>query len=198
MSFSKSLLYLCVSVLVLVLVVPLFLPGGLRVERTVVVNASEAEVFEMIADLERHPEWHPWDIKDSMPRIVYGEKRYGVDASYFWIGGRDNHGMLKWTVVDADRHLIDGVLDLSSLGESEISFRFAPVSRGVVVREEFRKVSGHNLLMRYLKPLYRARVADQLESNLARLKRVAEAAHAASFESPDEISVHAAGDAPAP
>ncbi len=194
MTYSKSILYTGLTVLILVLIVPLFLPGVLRVERSVLIHASEGEVFEMVADLERHPEWHPWDIKDSLPRIVFGEKRYGVDASYFWIGGRDNHGTLKWTAVDAAKHRIDGVLDLSSLGESEIIFRFATVGEGVEVREEFRKTSGHNLLMRYLKPLYRARVAEQLTSNLGRLKRVAEALNTVGEETPEDISANASGD----
>jgi hypothetical protein len=131
-----------------------------------------------------------------MPRLVFGEKRYGAEASYFWIGNRDNHGMLKWISAtrsrESGRH-IEGMLNLSSLGESEISFRFTPRGEGVEVREEFRKVSGHKLMMRYLKPLYRARVARQLEENLSRLKRVAEIQNAAEADSEDTSATAATG-----
>jgi uncharacterized membrane protein len=177
LKYSKGLFWTLIVVVVLILLVPLFFSGGLRVERAVFIEAPAERVYDLVADLERHPEWHPWDITDSMPRLVFGEKRYGADASYFWIGNRDNHGMLKW--ISAPRssesgRSLEGVLDLSSLGESEISFRFTPSNGGVEVREEFRKVSGHNLKMRYLRPIYRARVAEQLEGNLSRLKRAAE------------------------
>jgi uncharacterized membrane protein len=195
LKFSKGLFWTLIALLVLVLLVPLFFPGGLRVERGVFVEAPADRVFDLVADLERHPQWHPWDIKDSMPRLVFGEKRYGAEASYFWIGNRDNHGMLKWISAtpsgSSDGRLV-GMLNLSSLGESEISFRFAPRDGGVEVHEEFRKVSGHNLMMRYLKPLYRARVAEQLEGNLARLKRVAEA------EEPEAEDASAIADTSAP
>lgn len=174
MKFPKSLFFAFIGLLLLALLAPLFFSGGLRVERVVFVNAPVQRVFNLVADLERHPLWHPWDIRDSMPRLVYGEIRHGVDASYFWIGGRDNHGMLKWTLVEEEPHHIEGILNLSSLGESGIDFRFRPNPQGVEVREVFHKDSGHNFLMRYLKPLYRARVAEQLEGNLARLKRAAE------------------------
>jgi uncharacterized membrane protein len=177
LKYPKGLFWTLLAVVVLILLVPLFFSGGLRVERGVFIEAPVDRVYDLVADLERHPEWHPWDITDSMPRLVFGEKRYGAEASYFWIGNRDNHGMLKWitaTRSSESGRRIEGVLDLSSLGESEISFRFTPGTGGVEVREEFRKVSGHNLMMRYLRPLYRVRVAEQLEGNLSRLKRAAE------------------------
>lgn len=158
----------------LALAVPLFPDADLTVEKTVVVQASEDTVWELVVDLERHPDWHPWDLADSSPRLVFGQTRRGLDASYFWIGARDNHGMLRYTRVDERRREVEGILDLASLGASRIEFRFTPVEAGVKVTEIFNRPAGLNLFKRSLHPLYRAKVERQLGGNLARLKAAAE------------------------
>jgi hypothetical protein len=156
------------------LVAPFFMASELTVSRRVAIAALPRDAWNLVADLERHPAWHPWDLSDPNPRLVFGETRYGASASYFWIGARDNHGMLKFERVDERAREIDGILDLSSVGAAHLSFRFDPRDGGVVVTETFRQSSGRNVFRRYLHPVYRAAAARQLEANLARLKQVAE------------------------
>jgi len=157
-----------------VLAVPFFLSPELVVSRTVSIKSSPADAWDLVVNLERHTAWHPWDIADSFPRLVFGETRHGADASYFWIGTRGNHGMLKFERVDRKSRTIEGILDISSLGESRIAFRFVPHGDGVQVTETFRKHTGRNIFRRYLHPVYRSVAARQLEGNLDRLKRAAE------------------------
>lgn len=164
--------------MLLLFIVPLFLSPELVVEERVAVNAPPDTVWELVVDLERHALWHPWGLVDDAPRLVYGQTRRGLDASCFWIGARDNHGMLRYTRVDERRREIDGLLDLSSLGESRIAFRLTPREGGVEVTETFRRSAGLNVFRRWLHPVSRAKVARHLSENLSRLKAVAESAAA--------------------
>jgi hypothetical protein len=146
----------------------------LSVSRSIEITAKPRTAWELVVDLERHPEWHPWDISDSNPQLVFGENRYGTQASYFWIGARGNHGTLKFVRVDEKAHTVDGILDISSLGQSRIFFQFQNRGAGVEVTETFSKHTGRNLFRRYLHPFYRAAAASQIEGNLSRLKLTAE------------------------
>jgi hypothetical protein len=171
---ARTLASLGAAVVIAIVVIPFFLSPELVVSRTVSIKSSPADAWDLVVNLERHPAWHPWDIADSFPRLVFGETRHGAEASYFWIGSRGNHGMLKFERVNLKERTIDGVLDMSSLGESRIAFRFVPGDNGVQVTETFRKHTGRNIFRRYLHPVYRSVAGRQLEGNLARLKQAAE------------------------
>lgn len=171
---ARTLASLGAAVVVAIVVIPFFLSSELVVSRTVLIKSSPADAWDLVVNLERHPAWHPWDIADSFPRLVFGETRHGAEASYFWIGSRGNHGMLKFEEVNLKERTIVGVLDMSSLGESRIAFRFVPSGNGVQVTEIFRKHTGRNIFRRYLHPVYRTMAGRQLEGNLARLKQAAE------------------------
>jgi hypothetical protein len=174
MKSGGTWIILAASLFVILFVTPLFMSPEFKVERSVTINAPLEKVFAMVEDLERHPEWHPWDFKDPYPRVVYGETRRGMGATYFWIGNRDNHGTLTFTHVDSHGFDIVGRLELSTLGESRVEFRFLALDSGTQVQKTFRKHTGRNLFKRYLHPVYRAASAAQLEASLARLKLAAE------------------------
>lgn len=164
------------------LAAPLFLPDGFSVTRSIGIDAPAGTAWELIVDLERHAEWHPWDFADPSPRLIFGENRRGEGASYFWIGSYGNHGTLTYRRVDERERRAEASLDLPVLGEARLSFHVAPRGDGADVTEVLRTRSGGHFFRRYLHPVYRAAAARRLEDHLARLKRAAEAAPARPTE----------------
>jgi uncharacterized protein YndB with AHSA1/START domain len=72
-----------------VLVLAVRKPNAFRVERTIVIDAPPAKVFEFLDDPRRQSEWSPWDKKDSSMRKIYSGAPKGVGAIYEWDGDRN-------------------------------------------------------------------------------------------------------------
>lgn len=73
-------------------------PGELTVSRTVVVEATPADVRPFANDLKRWNEWSPWDKIDPDQKVAYSEPTAGEGAWYTW-DGNDDVGKGKMTVV---------------------------------------------------------------------------------------------------
>jgi uncharacterized protein YndB with AHSA1/START domain len=78
-------------VVVLVIVVALCVtasrkPDAFRVERSIVIKATSARVFDLIDDFHNFGTWSPWDTLDpKMSRSITGAAR-GKGAAYEWSG----------------------------------------------------------------------------------------------------------------
>ncbi len=80
-------------IIVILIIVSFFLPAKVHVERSLTMNASAEQVYDMVADLERWPEWMAWIERDPNMKFTYGEKTMGEGASYSW-SGADGDGTL--------------------------------------------------------------------------------------------------------
>ncbi len=89
----KKLLLIALSLIVLLVaafvLVGLFLPKDYDVSRTAVINATPEEIHALVGDLERWPEFMPWEEGDPTieTKIV---KSTGADASQTWTGNSGN------------------------------------------------------------------------------------------------------------
>src|SRR6266478_2042707 len=81
----KAILYIIGSLVVLVLVVGLFLPSNVHVERTKVLKSPPEAVFNQINDLKNWDNWMPWNKMDKNIQVTWnGDKTSGEGASYSW------------------------------------------------------------------------------------------------------------------
>jgi uncharacterized protein YndB with AHSA1/START domain len=75
-------------------------PSELRVERSAMIQAPPALVFENLDDFRRWVAWSPWEKRDAAMERRYEGPRTGPGASYYW-RGNDEVGEGRMTVIDA-------------------------------------------------------------------------------------------------
>lgn len=83
------------------------------VERSAVINAEAATVFDLINDFHRWTTWSPWEGVDPAMQRTYSGPESGVGASYAWSGNKKaGSGSMKITESVPGSRV---VLDLSFL-----------------------------------------------------------------------------------
>ncbi len=120
------------------------------VERSAVIDAPPAAIYERLVDFHRWPAWSPWYDLDPEMHKEFGGAESGVGATYAWKGSRKvGQGSMEITSVEADRR-VD--LDLHFLkpfaSENTTTFLLEPVEGGT--RVTWRMVAPQPLLMKLL------------------------------------------------
>lgn len=105
----KKLLFVVLAAIVFLLVVGLFLPTTYYVERSVVINASPAQIHTYVNDLKRWEEWEPWGETDPSVKVVPGLTSVGVGASQSW-ESENGDGQLTFTASDPNKGVNYSVL----------------------------------------------------------------------------------------
>ncbi len=83
-----------------IVVLGLALSSDYNVKRSIEVNASPAEIHEIVGDLNQWSKWTPWQKNNPDTKIEVSEISTGVGASQKWIGGKS--GQLDITRSDID------------------------------------------------------------------------------------------------
>lgn len=103
-------------------------PDVARIERSVKVAATPADVFPFANDMDRWMLWNPWKDLDPNQTVTFSESRAGVGAWYAWQGNDDvGHGKMtiKESVPDQkvahDLHFIEPFESIAV-----VSFTFTP------------------------------------------------------------------------
>lgn len=86
-------------VMLLLVVVGLILPKDFTVERSIVIDASPAEVHRYVGDLERWADWEPFRDSGEGIEVTLGEQTTGVGASQSWTD-ETGGGRLTFTASD--------------------------------------------------------------------------------------------------
>jgi hypothetical protein len=164
-----------VGLVALVVVVGLFLPSGWSVEREVTVS-NRPEAIRPYLDAPRQwPVWSAWNTTTypDMTSSYEGPER-GPGAAWVWKGESSGNGRLEITRSDAgvvayrlqfeDFAPIDGAMYLETAGES------------TRVRWTMSGDMGGNPLSKYFALFMEGMMSSELETGLAKLKGLAEAA----------------------
>lgn len=77
-----------------VLIVPLFLPGQYRIEKSILVKAPPETCFDLVADLNQYGRWNPWSkMEPGASKKIEGNPKT-VGHKYSWSGGKIGTGSL--------------------------------------------------------------------------------------------------------
>lgn len=75
-------------------------PDTIHVERSVLVNASPADLYPLAHDHKNFQGWSPWADRDPNQKTTYSESSVGVGAVMSW-EGNDQVGKGKMTITEA-------------------------------------------------------------------------------------------------
>lgn len=95
----KTLGFLVLAALALLLIVAATRPDHFRVERSLHVQATPERLFGLINDLKQFNTWNPYEKKDPAIKGRYGARTQGPGASYAWEGEKVGVGSMTITTV---------------------------------------------------------------------------------------------------
>lgn len=174
----KALKIAVVSISVLValgVVVGVFLPSEVHVERTTTIDSPPATVFALVNGFALYNRWSPWFEMDPEARYTFEGPAFGPGAKMSWVS--DNQwvgaGSREITVAVPFEH-VEVQMDFGEEGSAETAFDIERVEDGTRIAWSFKTDFGWNLFDRYQGLFFDSWVGDKYEEGLAGLKKFAE------------------------
>jgi hypothetical protein len=133
MKTLKRVLAGIVAVVILLLVVGYVLPRQAHVERSIVINAPQAKVFDTLNGFKRFNEFSPWAVLDPNTQYRYEGPETGIGAKMSWVSTDSKVGSGTNEIVESTPpEFIRTRLDFG--GQlAEASFKFEPADGGTRV-----------------------------------------------------------------
>lgn len=133
----KILKKIGIALLVIVglyLLISLFLPGTIKVERSITINAPASVVFEQINTLKNWKGWSYWDNIDSAMKSEYSGAESGLTAKHSWESTNENVGKGSLTIVESKPDsLVVTELSFEGMGTSIGGWKIKDTVGGVIV-----------------------------------------------------------------
>jgi uncharacterized protein YndB with AHSA1/START domain len=110
-------------------------PSTYKVERSLVVDAPPAAVFQRVVDFRKWEGWSPWAKLDPSMKVDFAGPESGVGAIYHWKGNdKVGEGRMTITGATADRQIQVKLEFLKPWAQTSLTqFTFAPEPDGTKV-----------------------------------------------------------------
>ena len=178
MTVLKRVIIGLVTLIVLIVVIGFLLPRQVHVERSIVINAPQAQLFEALNGFKRFNEFSPWAALDPNTQYTYEGPESGVGAKMSWVSSDPELGSGTNEIVESKApDLIRTKLDFG--GQlAEATFTFAPADSATRVTWGFDGDLGNNPIMRFVGLMFDKWIGSDYEKGLARMKQVMEQGNA--------------------
>jgi len=188
----KKILYLIVIACFLFVIVGLYLPQSVHVERNIGINRPASTVFTLLNGFSTFSEWSPWSVRDPDTVYVYSGPTSGAGARMSWSGDPRlvGHGWQEITQ-STPWSMIRMQLEFDQMGRASSYFQLAPIGNGVnltwgfdmdlVEDQEFFSA----LMMRYFGLFFDGWIGTDYEQGLTRFKTFAESLPVGDFSDID-------------
>ncbi|WP_242928334.1 SRPBCC family protein [Pontibacter vulgaris] len=174
----KTLKYTGFSLLVIVLllvVVSIFLPSKVHVERTVIIKAPASLVFEQINTLRNWEKWSPWHSIDPAMKLTYTGPAMGPGARYSWSSQHPNVGNGILTLKKSQPNLlIVAEMDFRENGKGTGTYTFKELADGTFLTWAMDTDMGNNPVSKYVGLFMDGMIGPDFERGLANLKKISE------------------------
>jgi hypothetical protein len=177
MKVLKAVFYSLAALVAILLVVGLFLPTAVHVERSTTTTASPSTVYGIVNGFGRFNEWSPWFDLDPQTRYTYSGPQSGVGARMEWTSEQADvgAGSQEIVAVEPDRSVTTR-LDFGGQGEALSKLSIEPEGDGSRLTWSFDTSFEGDFLGRYFGLMFDHWIGADYEKGLARLKSLAEAA----------------------
>lgn len=183
MQILKKILYFVVGLIVLLVVVSLFLPAHIHVERTALVKGSPETVYKLVTHLPSWERWSPWHRIDPQMKVEYATISEGLGAQYSWKSENDRVGNGSIKIVDLKpASYVKTEMNFMENGIATSEYFLAPTPEGTQVKWTMDSEAGWNPMMRYMGLMMDKWVGPDYEKGLHYLDSVAQIAPVASEE----------------
>ncbi len=176
MKIVRWILGIVAGLIVAVFVVSLFMPTTLEVERSAVVNAPRAEVFQTLTDMREFNRFSPWHGIDPDAKYTYEGPQSGVGAKMSWESEHPQVGNGWMRIADTNgMDKIDIALGFDGFeGQSQSWYLLREVDGGTEVTWGYAGDLSKPYFVRLLGPMIKGQLTGMYDEGLARLKRAME------------------------
>jgi hypothetical protein len=152
------------------------LPASSHVERSIVINVPEAQVFTMINGFERFNEWSPWAKLDPNTKYEFAGPSIGVGAKMSWASADPSVGAGSQEIIESTPPNLVRVRLKFEGQDDAISFhRLEPMETGTRVTWGFDAEFGNDVIGRWFGYLmFDSMLGPDYEKGLSNLKTVLE------------------------
>lgn len=156
------------------LLISLFLPSKVHVERSRVIEAPVDVIFNQVNNLKKWRNWSPWLSIDPNMKINYKGPESGKGASYSWVSDDKQVGNGRLSILKSVPHdTIIIEMDFMENGKSKGSYFFQEQDKGVKVTWTMDSDMGLNPIGRWFGLFMDKMVGPDFENGLANLEKVA-------------------------
>ncbi len=184
----KKLLYSIVIVLIIFVIVGLFLPRDVHIERTTSINRPASLIFALLNSYASFNTWSPWTSRDPSTQYVISGPENGVGAQLAWEGDPRLTGKGQQEIIESTPHsLIRIRFQFDNQGEAIMYYTLQEQGGATEVNWGFDTdvTSGQGLfggiMARYFGLFFDRWLGTDYELGLANLKRLAESLPNADF-----------------
>ena len=181
MVWLKRILVLILVLAAVIVGGGLLLPDRAHVERSIVINVPQSQVFTMVNGFERFNEWSPWAKLDPNTRYEFKGPSQGVGAFMSWTSQDPGVGSGSQEIIESTPPTLVRVKLLFEGQDGAVSFhRLEPMETGTKVTWGFDAEFGNDLIGRWFGYLmFDSMLGADYETGLANLKAVLEQAASA-------------------
>lgn len=182
MKILKRILIVLGIIILLIVIVGLILPAKVTIEKSIVINAPEATVFEQVNTLKNWEKWSPWAKMDPTAKVVYNDIPSGNGASYSWEGEKIMKGTMTLADVKEYSHITEKML-FNGKDSAQATMDFVKEGKGVKVTWKMDMDNGWNVFGRLATAIFvKGMMEDAFEQGLKDMKDVAEKAPVVSSD----------------
>ena len=169
------------SMAFLLVVAGLVMPSRYAMAHKIQIAAPSPAVHAFVGDLERWPEWMPWEQEDPSIITARGEKTTGVGASQSWTSSKAGDGEVEFTEWDENTGIAYDMVFVAKDKRvpAKASIRHAPAGDGTEVtwsmQGDFAGMMPR-VLAGLMKPVMCRMIGKNFTRGLASLKEKVEAA----------------------
>jgi effector-binding domain-containing protein len=174
-------------IVLLLLIVSLFLPASVHVERSVTINAKPEAVFAHIGDLKKWEPWSPWKKKDPNMQNTFEGAEGAVGQKSIWKSEHPKVGNGSMTITEIKpNELLVTSMDFGMGDAPKGIFKLEPVGSDSTKLTWAMDADGKGLAW-YMKPMSKyfnlmmdGMIGPDFEEGLAGIKTIAESTPAAT------------------
>jgi effector-binding domain-containing protein len=134
MKILKKILIALGVLILLYSLISLFLPSKKMIERSTMINAPAAVVFEQINNLQNWKSWSYWDNIDPAMKSSWEGPGAGVGAKHIWSSENDNVGHGSLTITESKpNELVVTELSFEGMGTSLGGWKIKDTTGGTYV-----------------------------------------------------------------
>ena len=169
---------LFIGLIVLILVVGLvgwFLPSAAHVERSIIIEATPGEVYDVVIDFEQFNQWSPWYGLDPDARYTYSGGNRVVGSEFSWVSDKPEVGSGRQSIKFLQpNESVVMQLEFDGQVPADSSFTLTPDPDGTLVVWGFDTDLGSNPYMHYLSLFMDRFLGPSYDDGLQRLKKYVE------------------------
>lgn len=168
------LLYILLGILTflaILLIIGLFLPKNVHVERSIFIGGSPEEIYPYVSDFEKFVEWNPWSAKDLNIQQTFEGEKNTVGSKYSWVGNKKvGKGYMQITQVETNKR-VEMDLNFGPNGFAKCGFILEPKDAGTHVTWYFDSIMGKNPLFRLMGPMMDKFIGKDYSEGLVNLAK---------------------------